>query len=81
MVLRIELFFRTNLQERSYLPDIQLYILAIRKSIHKHICDPDIFYIYLHSLYFNSPSGAERNVTVLWQGRFGCLSFVCGEQQ
>jgi len=53
----------------------------MKKHIDKHICDPDVFYIYLHSLYFNSPSGAERNVNVQWQGRFVCLSFVCGEQQ
>ena len=43
--------------------------------IFKHISDPDIFYIYLHSLYFNSAPGAERNVAVQWQGQFVCLSF------
>jgi len=74
-------FFRTDLHGRNFRPDTQLQILAILQSIyiyiyiHKHNCDPDIFYFYLHSLYFTSSSSAERNVTVKWQGRFGCLSF------
>ena len=45
------------------------------------MCGPDIFYTYLHSPYFNSASGADRNVTVQWQGRFRCLSFIAVEQQ
>jgi hypothetical protein len=47
----------------------------LQKQIYKHTCDPDVLHIYLHSLYFNSASGAGRNVTVQGQGRFGCLSF------
>jgi hypothetical protein len=38
----------------------------------KRICDPDMFSIYL----LNSPSAADRNVTLHWQGRFGVCPFI-----
>jgi len=66
MILNEELSLHTDLYARIYCPSLP-YKSQLSINVCNNICDPDIFYIYLQSLHFNSVSSAENNVTVHWQ--------------
>ena len=74
-ILFEEFPFHIDLYARIYRPTLR-YKSQLSVNACNNICDRDVFYIYLHSLYFNSPSGADSNVTVQWQRQFSCLPFL-----
>jgi hypothetical protein len=71
------IIFPNDLHGRKFGPENKLQNLQSADHIVKYIFDSDVFDIYLQNLYLKSPSAADRNVTVQWQGRFGCLSVYC----